>query len=42
MNLVTQRMGEVRRCEALVRCDNCSRILYDPEALKASGAPVGE
>jgi uncharacterized protein len=41
MKLVTQRMGEVRRAEALVRCDNCTRMLYDPAALGAPGVRTG-
>lgn len=33
MNLVRQRVTEVRRGDRPVRCDNCSRFLYDPSLL---------
>lgn len=34
MNLVRQRVTEVRRADQPVRCDNCSRLLYDPGYLE--------
>lgn len=36
MNLVKQRVTEVRRAERPVRCDNCTRILYDAAWLHAA------
>lgn len=34
MNLVRQRVTEVRRADQPVRCDNCTRLLYDPGYLE--------
>ena len=38
MNLVTQRVLDVRRGEISVRCDHCARILYDTSALQTAGS----
>lgn len=33
MNLVRQRITEVKRGDQPIRCDNCTRLLYDPGSL---------
>lgn len=38
MRLVKQRIGDVKKMQDLVRCDDCSRILYDPSSLESASS----